>query len=74
MAASGRVYLEPGADIGEHLSFPAGKNDDDVDNSSLIGRAIDQAHPAIVKVPEKPAPRRDYGMNPSESLDDWKVV
>jgi predicted phage terminase large subunit-like protein len=74
MAASGRIYFEPGADIGEHLSFPAGKNDDDVDNSSLIGRAIDQAHPAIVKVPDKPAPRPDYGMNSPESLDDWKVV
>lgn len=49
MAASGRVYFEPGADISEHLVFPAGKHDDDVDNSSLIGRAIDQAHPAIVQ-------------------------
>jgi phage terminase large subunit-like protein len=63
MAASGRVYFEPGADIGEHLSFPAGKNDDDVDNSSLIGRAIDQAHPAIVKVPDPKPPECD-----------WKVV
>lgn len=49
MAATGRVFFEPGADLSEHLVFPAGKNDDDVDNSSLIGRAIDQAHPAIVK-------------------------
>jgi predicted phage terminase large subunit-like protein len=48
MAASGRVYFEPGADLAEHLTFPAGKYDDDVDCSSLIGRALDQAHPALV--------------------------
>lgn len=54
MAASGRVFFEPGADISEYLVFPAGKNDDDVDTASLIGRAIDQAHPAIVtQLPEK---------------------
>jgi predicted phage terminase large subunit-like protein len=73
MAASGRVYVEPQADLSEFLSFPAGKHDDDVDNASLIGRAIDQAHPAIAKVPEKPAPRRDYGMNDTQA-EDWKVV
>jgi predicted phage terminase large subunit-like protein len=48
MAASGRVYMEPQADLSEFLVFPAGKHDDDVDTASLIGRAIDQAHPAIV--------------------------
>lgn len=48
-AAMGKVFFEPGADITEHLMFPAGKNDDDVDNSSLIGRALDDMHPAIVK-------------------------
>jgi predicted phage terminase large subunit-like protein len=49
MAASGRVFFEPGADLSEHLVFPAGKHDDDVDCSSLIGRALDQAHPAVVQ-------------------------
>lgn len=48
MVASGRVYFEPGADLSEHLAFPAGKHDDDVDCSSLIGRALDQAHAALV--------------------------
>lgn len=72
-AASGRVYLEPGADVGEYISFPAGKYDDEVDAASLIGRAIDQAHPAIVPPAEKTAPRRDYGMN-VERVDDWKTV
>ena len=73
MAASGRVYLEPDADIGEFLVFPAGKHDDDVDTASLIGRAIDQAHPAIV-ANEKPAVHRD-GYWPSETPDDdWRTI
>lgn len=49
-AASGGVYFEAGADIDEFLKFPAGAHDDDVDTASLIGRAIDMAHPAIVPV------------------------
>lgn len=48
-AAMGKVRFEPGADLSEHLMFPAGKHDDDVDCSSLIGRALDDMHPAIVK-------------------------
>jgi hypothetical protein len=59
--------------LGEFLSFPAGKHDDDVDTASLIGRAIDQAHPAIVPPPDEEAPRRDYGIN-VDMADDWKTV
>lgn len=73
MAASGRVYFEQGADLSEFLSFPAGKHDDDVDTASLIGRAIDQAHPAMVRPNAVPPKRRDYGMNAAE-VDDWKTV
>lgn len=47
-AASGRVFFEQGADLSEFLVFPAGKHDDEVDTAGMIGRAIDQAHPAIV--------------------------
>jgi predicted phage terminase large subunit-like protein len=73
MAATGRVHFEPGADLGEFLVFPAGKHDDDVDTASLIGRAIDQAHPAIVRAVEKPDRRRDY--QPQERNDnDWVTV
>jgi hypothetical protein len=74
MAASGRVYFEAGADLGEYLSFPAGKHDDEVDTASLIGRAIDQAHPAIVAAAHVPAKRRDYGMNEDASDYDWRAV
>lgn len=73
MAANGRVFFEPGADISEHLVFPAGKNDDDVDNSSLIGRAIDQAHPAIVK-PEDQKKPRDIWAPQKTAANDWKVA
>ena len=76
MAATGRVYFEPGADIGEHLVFPAGKNDDDVDCSSLIGRAIDQAHPAIVRAIENKGPRDrwDKAFSKGEEVATWKVA
>jgi predicted phage terminase large subunit-like protein len=47
-AAMGKVMVEPGADISEFLMFPAGKHDDEVDTASLMGRALDMAHPAIV--------------------------
>lgn len=53
-AAMGKVRFEPNADISEFLTFPAGKHDDEVDVASLIGRALDMAHPAIVPTIVKP--------------------
>jgi predicted phage terminase large subunit-like protein len=73
MAASGRVYFEPGADLSEFLVFPAGKNDDEVDTASLIGRAIDQAHPAIVAATPEKRRARDYGFE-ERTDDDWQTV
>jgi predicted phage terminase large subunit-like protein len=73
MAATGRVHFEPGADIAEFLVFPAGKHDDDVDTASLIGRAIDQAHPAIVKVVERKQ-RRDGYWPAAQADNDWVTV
>lgn len=56
-AAMGMVYIPEGSEgdalLAEYLAFPAGRHDDDVDNLSLIGRALDMAHPAIVPVDEK---------------------
>ena len=76
LAATGRVFFEPGADISEHLVFPAGKHDDDVDNSSLIGRAIDQAHPAIVRVQPSKGPRDRWAKltDKSEEEQSWKTI
>lgn len=56
-ASMGNVYFEPGADLSEFLVFPAGKNDDEVDTASLIGRALDQMHPAIVPLVDDKKPR-----------------
>lgn len=60
-AAMGEVWFEPEADVGEFLSFPAGKHDDDVDTASLMGRALDMAHPAIV--PPEPKPLEIRGVS-----------
>jgi hypothetical protein len=73
MAASGRVYFEKGADISEFLSFPAGKHDDDVDTASLIGRAIDQAHPAIIH-PQVPAKNPPDLWGRKKEGESWKVI
>lgn len=74
MAATGRVFFEPGADLSEHLVFPAGKNDDDVDNSSLIGRAIDQAHPAIVKADSADRARDMWAPTRGGDTGSYKVA
>ena len=76
MASSGRVYFERSADLGEFLVFPAGKHDDDVDCASLIGRAIDQAHPAILRIPPpKPNNPPDlWGRDQDQGAGDWRTV
>ena len=76
MAAMGRVHFEPGADIAEFLVFPAGKHDDDVDTASLIGRAIDQAHPAIVQtMTDKKIDRWDRARLRQEGGDgSWRTA
>lgn len=58
-AAMGKVFFERDADISEFLVFPAGKHDDEVDVASMIGRAIDMAHPAIVPTVQKIDEPRD---------------
>lgn len=67
-AAMGKVHLPAGIDgdlvLDEYLHFPAGKHDDEVDCGSLIGRALDDMHPAIVKRIEKSG-------NPPD-LDRWR--
>lgn len=73
LAASGRVHFERSADLSEFLVFPAGKHDDEVDTASLIGRAIDQAHPAIVREQAK-AKRRDRWDRDDEEDVNWKTI
>ena len=62
-AAEGKVHILQGLiidgeDIGDVLidqliRFPSGAHDDGVDALGLIGRALDQAHPAIMQHPDK---------------------
>lgn len=70
-AAMGGVWVEPGADISEYLAFPAGKHDDEVDCASLIGRALDDVHAAIVptKPPPTNRPNDRYARMPSGSSE-----
>jgi hypothetical protein len=63
-AAMGKVFFEPGADVSEFLAFPAGKHDDQVDTASLMGRAIDDTHPAIIPITTKANNPSDYGGPP----------
>lgn len=82
MAAQGRVFV-PSTPEGDRLieqlvKFPSGKFDDAVDVCSLMGRAIDQAHPAIVKR-EEPAQldrwaRLSRQQKQSASSGDWKTA
>lgn len=75
MAATGRVHFERGADLSEFLVFPAGKHDDEVDTASLIGRAIDHAHPAIVTQTKTPKPRDrwDRALTKEKEGASWKL-
>lgn len=77
MAASGRVYFERDADLSEFLVFPAGKHDDEVDVAGMIGRALDQAHPAIVPVATHKntwdGPHRPSWRRPRED-GSWKTA
>jgi predicted phage terminase large subunit-like protein len=74
MAATGRVHFEPAADLAEFLVFPAGKHDDEVDTASLIGRAIDQAHPAIVKTLPDTKPRDRWDRKRDTGGGSWKTA
>lgn len=62
-AAMQRVWFEPNADIDEFVKFPAGKHDDVVDCASLIGRALEDAHPAVVPVKVS-----------DQYLDRWEMI
>ncbi len=72
-ASMGNVYFEPGADLSEFLVFPAGKHDDEVDVASLMGRVLDQVHPAIVKTADQAMPR-DMWATKDPTVSDWKTA
>lgn len=77
-AAQGQVYFEPGAELTEFLHFPAGVNDDQVDAASIMGRALDEAHPAVIppKAVDKYVDRWDWKFNhdAEDGAESWKTV
>lgn len=73
-ASMGNVFFEPGADLSEFLVFPAGKHDDEVDVAGMMGRVIDQAHPAMVPLAEKPKPRDLWGKQTTIGDKDWMTA
>lgn len=78
-AAMGAVWLPQGAVgdavIDEYLRFPAGRHDDEVDTASLIGRALDEAHPAVMAIRPVEPPRDRWDAEAEErSADAWKVA
>jgi len=77
MCAQGRVWIPVGQEgdelIEQYIAFPGGKNDDEVDAGAVMGRVINDAHPAISKAPPKPEKRRgDYDIGSEE--ESWKVA
>jgi predicted phage terminase large subunit-like protein len=79
MAANGRVWIPVGPEGDEVLDlyakFPAGKYDDEIDAASVIGRAICEAHPAVVPAPQRSkfVDRWDRKFNDGAGDDDWKT-
>lgn len=81
-ASMGEVHIPEGplgdAIIREYTQFPAGANDEEIDNLANIGRALDEAHPAIVKrTTVKDGPSDAYTRarpSGSGSDNDWMVA
>lgn len=74
-AAMKMVHVPEGAEgdgfIEELIRFPAGKHDDEVDTASLMGRALDEAHPATKAAPVEKQARPDYGFGQRKTGGDW---
>lgn len=77
MAASGQVWIPEGPEgdaiIDDYVRFPTGKHDDEIDNGSLIGRALDMAHPAIAAPAPKAKPADAWNDDDDEGEGSWKT-
>lgn len=71
----GRVYVPEGPEgdaiIDEYLRFPTGLHDDEVDNGSLLGRALDLKLPAVLP-PPKPKPEEMRGVGNMTWDEAWR--
>ncbi|RQS88064.1 hypothetical protein [Burkholderia seminalis] len=82
MVSNGMVFMPEGPEgddiIAQYVKFPSAKNDDEVDNGSLIGRAIADAHPAVVPVKAEAAPvdRWDRAFNKldNDAEGSWRTA
>lgn len=78
MAAQFRVHLprtpEADAAIDEYIRFPTGKNDDEVDAGSHMGRALMDSHPAIVQTKSAPQSLDPWGRPRADETRDWRVA
>ncbi|VWB70369.1 hypothetical protein [Burkholderia lata] len=82
MASSRCVWIPEGPEgddvIEQYVKFPSAKNDDEVDAGSLIGRAIADAHPAVVpvKADAKPVDRWDRAFNKldNDAEGSWRTA
>jgi predicted phage terminase large subunit-like protein len=79
MAANGKVWIPEGPEGDEvidlYVKFPGGAHDDEVDAGSVIGRAINDAHPAIVPPKAAKAPEDRWARAfADEDTNDWKVA
>lgn len=78
MAAMGCVWLPVGPEgddvLDQYLKFPGGKNDDEIDAAGVIGRAIDQAHPALAVKPKPSEPADRYREVKTTESKKWRVT
>lgn len=72
IVSMGRVHVPFGPEgdeiIAQYTGFPMLKHDDEVDNGSILGRAINSAHPAIMPRGPAPAPKFPAQMSVSELI------
>jgi len=78
-AAMKKVHLPESVEgdlvLDEYEQFPVGKFDDEVDAGSLIGRALDEVHPALVKVKTNNPNPPDLGMFKKQPTGaSWKTL
>ena len=77
--ASGKVLFRSGTPwlstmLGEMLTFPAGKHDDQVDALSLLGRLLaEMVGKGIEPDGDKDKPRSDYAPYGAEDDNSWRV-
>lgn len=60
--------------VSEMLTFPAGKNDDQVDMMGLIGQLLDKMFAPRPAEKQEPANQRDWFEEGDEPESDWKTL